>query len=208
MLFRSGLPNRALFTDRVTHALERIGRTTRSVAVLFIDIDDFKTVNDSLGHSTGDELLVAVGHRLRGCLRTADTGARLGGDEFGVLLEDVDGVDAAVEVAERILESLRHPVALAGAELLFRASIGIVVGRAGQTSGDLLRNADVAMYKGKQQGGNRYEVFEPAMHAAALARLELKADLERALPNGEFQDRKSTRLNSSHIQKSRMPSSA
>jgi diguanylate cyclase (GGDEF)-like protein/PAS domain S-box-containing protein len=182
----TGLPNRALFSDRVTHALERIGRTTRSIAVLFIDVDDFKTVNDSLGHSTGDELLVAVGGRLRGCLRAADTGARLGGDEFGVLLEDVSGVDAAVEVAERILEALRRPVVLANAELLVRASIGIVVGRGGQTSGDLLRNADVAMYKGKHQGGNCYEVFEPAMHAAALARLELKADLERAMGNDEF----------------------
>ncbi len=182
----TGLPNRALFSDRVTHALERLGRTTRSVAVLFIDVDDFKTVNDSLGHSTGDDLLVALGGRLRGCLRAADTGARLGGDEFGVLLEDVSGVDAAVEVAERILEALSRPVVLSNSELLVRASIGIVIGRAGQSSGDLLRNADVAMYKGKQQGGNRYEVFEPAMHAAALARLELKADLARALPNGEF----------------------
>ena len=182
----TGLPNRALFSDRVTHALERVSRTTRSVAVLFIDIDDFKTVNDSLGHSTGDELLVAVGGRVHGCLRAADTGARLGGDEFGVLLEDVGGVDAAVEVAGRILEALRRPVVLSGAELLVRASIGIVIGKAGQTSGDLLRNADVAMYKGKRQGGNCYEVFEPAMHAAALARLELKADLERALPNDEF----------------------
>ena len=182
----TGLPNRALFSDRVTHALERVGRTTRSVAVLFIDVDDFKTVNDSLGHSTGDELLVALGGRLRGCLRAADTGARLGGDEFGVLLEDVSGVDAAVEVAERILEALRRPVVLTDAELLVRASIGIVIGRGGQTSGDLLRNADVAMYKGKRQGGNCYEVFEPAMHAAALARLELKADLERAMGNHEF----------------------
>ena len=182
----TGLPNRALFTNRVTHALERVGRTTRSIAVLFIDVDDFKTVNDSLGHSTGDELLVALGGRLRGCLRAADTGARLGGDEFGVLLEDVGGVAAAVEVADRILDTLRRPVVLTDSELLVRASIGIVIGRAGQTSGDLLRNADVAMYKGKRQGGNRYEVFEPAMHAAALARLELKADLERALPNGEF----------------------
>jgi diguanylate cyclase (GGDEF)-like protein/PAS domain S-box-containing protein len=182
----TGLPNRALFIDRVAHSLERLGRTTRSVAVLFIDIDDFKTVNDSLGHATGDELLVAVGGRLRGCLRSADTGARLGGDEFGVLLEDVGGVGAAIEVAERILEALRRPIVLSEAELLVRASIGIVVGRTGQSSGDLLRNADVAMYKGKRHGGNRYEVFEPAMHAAALARLELKADLERALAGGEF----------------------
>ena len=182
----TGLPNRALFSDRVTHALERVGRTTRNVAVLFIDVDDFKTVNDSLGHSMGDELLVAVGGRLRGCLRAADTGARLGGDEFGVLLEDVSGVGAAIEVAERILDALRRPVVLTDTELLVRASIGIVVGRSGQTSGELLRNADVAMYKGKRQGGNCFEVFEPAMHAAALARLELKADLERALANNEF----------------------
>ena len=182
----TGLPNRALFADRVTHALERVARGNRCVAVLFVDVDDFKTVNDSLGHATGDELLVAVAGRLRGCMRAADTAARLGGDEFGLLLEDVPGVDKAVELAERVLEALSRPLVLGRTEILVRASIGIVIGRAGQTGGELLRNADVAMYKGKRQGGNRYEVFEPAMHAAALARLELKADIERALLNDEF----------------------
>jgi diguanylate cyclase (GGDEF)-like protein/PAS domain S-box-containing protein len=182
----TGLPNRALFADRVTHALERVSRGNRCVAVLFVDVDDFKTVNDSLGHATGDELLVAVAGRLRGCMRAADTAARLGGDEFGLLLEDVPGVDKAVELAERVLEALSRPLVLGRTEILVRASIGIVIGRAGQTGGELLRNADVAMYKGKRQGGNRYEVFEPAMHAAALARLELKADVERALLNDEF----------------------
>jgi len=182
----TGLPNRALFADRVTHSLERVSRGNRSVAVLFVDVDDFKTVNDSLGHATGDELLVAVAGRLRGCMRAADTAARLGGDEFGLLLEDVPGVDKAVELAERVLEALSRPLVLGRTEILVRASIGIVIGRAGQTGGELLRNADVAMYKGKRQGGNCYEVFEPAMHAAALARLELKADIERALLNDEF----------------------
>jgi diguanylate cyclase (GGDEF)-like protein/PAS domain S-box-containing protein len=182
----TGLPNRALFIDRVTHALERGARANRKSAVLFIDIDDFKTVNDSLGHTTGDELLIAVAGRLRGCLRAGDTGARLGGDEFGVLLEDLSGASPALEVAGRLLETLSRPIVLDGTELLVRASIGIDIGHAGQDSGELLRNADVAMYKGKRQGGNRFEVFEPEMHAAAVARLELKADLERALANDEF----------------------
>ncbi len=156
--------------------------------MLFVDLDDFKTVNDSLGHGIGDDLLVAVGRRLAGCLRAADTAARLGGDEFAMLLEDVNGVDGAVGVAGRLLESLAQPVVVGHTEVYVRASIGIVIGQTGQSTEEMLRNADVAMYRAKGRGGNCFDVFEPAMHQAALTRLQLKADLERAL-----QDRRAAR---------------
>ncbi len=176
----TGLPNRALLTDRVMHALERARRTGFDLAVLFLDVDDFKTINDSLGHVAGDQLLVEMANRLQGCLRGSDTAARLGGDEFAIVLEETDGIEGAARVAARILDAVAPPFTLGGTELLARASIGIVLGRPGQTAGELLRNADVAMYQAKRQGGNRYELFKPEMHAAALTRLELKAELERA----------------------------
>jgi diguanylate cyclase (GGDEF)-like protein/PAS domain S-box-containing protein len=187
----TGLANRALFKDRVEHALERQGREGEPVSVLFMDLDDFKTINDSLGHAAGDQLLGEVGDRVKNTLRTADTAARLGGDEFAILLEDGgDGVDAA-EVAARILASLEGPFHLEGKEVFARASIGIASADLTRTSGpegaeELLRNADVAMYMAKEAGKGRYQVFEPAMHDTALKRLELKADLQRAVDNAEF----------------------
>ncbi|HEY7401079.1 MAG TPA: EAL domain-containing protein [Actinomycetota bacterium] len=186
----TNLANRALFRDRVVHALERQERDDRPVAVLFMDLDDFKTVNDSLGHAAGDQLLYEVGERLKTCLRAADTAARLGGDEFAILLEDGEGVEAA-DVANRILQMLEDPFLLENKEVFARASIGIAVaegeqGRAGGVE-ELLRNADVAMYMAKENGKGRYQVFEPAMHDTALKRLELKADLQRALEHEEFQ---------------------
>jgi diguanylate cyclase (GGDEF)-like protein/PAS domain S-box-containing protein len=185
----TGLANRALFRDRVEHALERQQRDDRPVAVLFMDIDDFKTINDSLGHAAGDELLAEVGERLRGCLRAADTAARLGGDEFGVLLEDA-GYERAAEVAERVMHVLEGPFHLENKEVFVRASLGIAIGdddRKGMKGAqELLRNADVAMYTAKSQGKARYQVFERAMHTAVLERLELKADLQRAVEAGEF----------------------
>ena len=186
----TGLANRALFRDRVEHALERRGRDGAPVSVLFLDLDDFKTINDSLGHAVGDRLLGEVGERIRTTLRQADTAARLGGDEFAVLLEDGgDGVEAA-EVASRILSALEAPFRLGGKDVFVRASIGIAAaeGEAGGAQGaeELLRNADVAMYMAKEGGKGRYQVFEPAMHDTALRRLELKADLQRAVDNGEF----------------------
>jgi len=186
----TNLANRALFRDRVEHALERQRRDDKPLAVLFMDLDDFKTINDSLGHAAGDRLLAEVGERLRNCLRAADTVARLGGDEFGVLLEDPgQGVEAA-EVAARILQTLEAPFHLENKEVFVRASIGIATAdpdRAGPEGADeLLRNADVAMYMAKEGGKGRYQVFEPAMHDVALRRLELKADLQRALENREF----------------------
>jgi diguanylate cyclase (GGDEF)-like protein/PAS domain S-box-containing protein len=185
------LANRALFRDRVEHALERQARDVQPISVLFMDLDDFKTVNDSLGHAAGDQLLREVGERLRNSLRTADTAARLGGDEFAVLLEDGgDGVEAA-DVAQRVLNGLQAAFRLEGKEVFVHASIGIATARADSTDGpetaeELLRNADVAMYMAKESGKGRYQIFEPAMHDVALRRLELKADLQRAIDNREF----------------------
>jgi diguanylate cyclase (GGDEF)-like protein/PAS domain S-box-containing protein len=187
----TNLANRALFRDRVQHALERQARDIQPISVLFMDLDDFKTVNDSLGHAAGDQLLREVGERLRNCLRTADTAARLGGDEFAVLLEDGgDGVEAA-DVAQRVLSSLQAGFHLESKEVFVHASIGIATARPDapdgpETAEELLRNADVAMYMAKESGKSRYQIFEPAMHDVALRRLELKADLQRAIDNREF----------------------
>jgi diguanylate cyclase (GGDEF)-like protein/PAS domain S-box-containing protein len=186
----TGLANRVLFRDRVTHALERQERDQRPVSVLFMDLDDFKTVNDSLGHAAGDGLLGEVGERIREILRAPDTAARLGGDEFAVLLEDSgDGIGAA-DVADRLIQSLDAPFHLENKEVFVRASIGIAVAEPGDHEIDdveaLMRNADVAMYMAKERGKNRYQMFEPEMHETALRRLELKADLQRALEHGEF----------------------
>ncbi|TMK19061.1 MAG: EAL domain-containing protein [Actinobacteria bacterium] len=186
----TGLANRALFQDRVSHALERQTRDGNPVAVLFMDLDDFKTINDSLGHAAGDQLLVALAGRLVGRLRTADTAARLGGDEFAVLLEDGgdEGMTAA-DVAGRILETLEEPFDLDGTEVYARASIGISVADPQSPVGsadELLRNADVAMYMAKEGGKARYQLFEPAMHDTALRRLELRAAMQRAIDHDEF----------------------
>jgi len=188
----TGLANRALFRDRVLHAIERQERDQRPVAVLFMDLDDFKTVNDSMGHAAGDQLLREVGERIRGELRAADTAARLGGDEFAILIEDGgDGIEA-VDVADRLLRTLEAPFLIDDKEFYVRASLGIAVddgsasehGEAGAEA--LLRNADVAMYMAKENGKGRYQVFEHTMHETALKRLELKADLQRALDHDEF----------------------
>ncbi|HWL90122.1 MAG TPA: EAL domain-containing protein [Actinomycetota bacterium] len=187
----TGLANRALFRDRVEHALERLTRNADPVSVLFMDLDDFKTINDSLGHAAGDRLLGEVGERLRTCLRTPDTAARLGGDEFAILIEDGGESVGAAAVAGRILEALDGPFLLDGKEVFVRASIGIATSGVGRTTGpegaeELLRNADVAMYIAKEAGKNRFQIFEPEMHDTALRRLELKADLQRAVENEEF----------------------
>ena len=153
-----------------------------------MDLDDFKTINDSLGHAAGDRLLYEVGERLKGCLRAADTAARLGGDEFAILLEDSEEGVQAADVAERIMQMLEEPFTLEGKEVFVRASVGIATAD-GQRTGDveeLLRNADVAMYMAKERGKGRYQVFEPAMHDTALKRLELKADLQRAIEHEEY----------------------
>jgi diguanylate cyclase (GGDEF)-like protein/PAS domain S-box-containing protein len=177
------LANRSLFRERVEHTLDR--RTLADTAVLFIDLDNFKTINDSLGHAAGDHVLVETAHRVRSCLRTEDTAARLGGDEFAVLLEDAD-VTAAARVAERIRVALGTPFWVLGQEVYISASIGIAVRRDGDTAGELLRNADVAMYTAKSKGKACFEIFEPAMHDAVVARLGLEAELRRAVERQEF----------------------
>jgi diguanylate cyclase (GGDEF)-like protein/excisionase family DNA binding protein len=184
----TGLPNRRLFSDRVNHALARRGRSPNGVAVLFLDLDGFKLVNDSLGHAVGDEVLAAVGTRLRSCMRAIDTVARLGGDEFAILIEDIDQDEEAVAAAERVIEALSRPLALPGREVTVRASIGGAVdrGQAGVNAADLLRNADTAMYQAKATSRGRLALFEPAMHARQLARLELEGDLRLALAAGQL----------------------
>jgi diguanylate cyclase (GGDEF)-like protein len=160
------LPNRTLFTDRFEQALARSERRGGKVAVMFVDLDDFKEVNDSLGHEAGDRVLVAVAERLQACLRSSDTAARLGGDEFTVLLEDVEDVQEAVRVAERILEELRIPITLGALDKAVGASIGIALGSGTRDRpGGLLRKADLALYRAKGRGKAGYEVFEPGLEA-------------------------------------------
>jgi len=181
------LANRALFGDRVEHALTRTDRADTDIAVLFVDLDDFKTINDSLGHSAGDELLIEVARRLRQAVRPADTVARLGGDEFAILLEDLAGDGDATAVATRIQEQLDSPITLDERELTVRASIGIAIGGTREEGADeLLRNADMAMYMAKRSRKTGYAVFEPVMHEAALERLETRAALERAIVTEDF----------------------
>jgi diguanylate cyclase (GGDEF)-like protein/PAS domain S-box-containing protein len=182
----TGLANRTLFRDRVEHALARVGRTASKVAVLFLDLDEFKTINDSLGHAEGDRLLVATAARLLSATRGCDTVARLGGDEFAILLEDVRHDGDAIVVAERISDAMRRPVLVAGKEVFVNTSIGIARCSRDESADALLRNADLAMYMAKRHGKGHWRVFEPAMHAAARERLELEADLRIALERGEF----------------------
>ncbi|HEV2092089.1 MAG TPA: EAL domain-containing protein, partial [Rubrobacter sp.] len=182
----TGLPNRRLFVDRLRQALRRTRRKQNRVAILFTDLDGFKVVNDSLGHDTGDRLLVEVAKRLGSCLRPEDTLARFGGDEFTILIEDVEAPDGAVRVAERITDELREPFTLNGRELYVAASIGVALGSDGTKDAEkLLREADTAMYRAKNQGSG-YEVFDPAMHDRAVNRLELENDLRRAIEENEF----------------------
>ena len=161
------LANRTLFKNRVEQASHRRREPGKSFAVAFVDIDDFKTINDSLGHAAGDELLVTIARRLRESVRTSDTAARLGGDEFAVLLEDVDDAAEAAIPARHILESVFVPIELEGELLSVSGSLGIAIHRDGQGAGELLRNADVAMYCAKTDGKGRYKVFDQTMHSAA-----------------------------------------
>jgi diguanylate cyclase (GGDEF)-like protein/PAS domain S-box-containing protein len=184
----TGLPNRALFTDRVEHALDRARRDDRGLAVAFIDLDDFKDVNDSLGHSAGDELLKVLADRVRGCLRSGDTPARLGGDEFAVLLEAAPDSGSVVKaVAERILDALEAPVLVGGTVVHVRASIGVAA-RSGPTCSpaELLRNADLAMYAAKATGKGRVEVYEPDMRRRRTDRRSLTSQLERSVTAGDI----------------------
>jgi diguanylate cyclase (GGDEF)-like protein/PAS domain S-box-containing protein len=183
----TGLPNRALFMDRLQHALIRANRRGSKVAVLFIDLDNFKVINDSLGHKAGDQLLVAVAERLKTCLRPEDTAGRLGGDEFTILVENISSVGEVVEIAERIADILQTPFTLEEQEVFATASTGIALNSPAQEqAADLLRHADLAMYRAKRRGKARYEVFEPSMDAKALERLMLETGLRRALVRQQF----------------------
>jgi diguanylate cyclase (GGDEF)-like protein/PAS domain S-box-containing protein len=187
----TGLPNRALFHDRLAQSLNRRPRPGRAVtgqhAVLFVDLDDFKIINDTLGHKTGDELLVAVAGRLRDTLRSTDTAARLGGDEFTVLIENIETESDARHAAERILDELRKPFELDGHQVVVSASIGIAFGVSGAANpDDILRAADTALYEAKGQGKGRHETYQQTMNLRAWRRLELEAELRAALTRDEL----------------------
>jgi diguanylate cyclase (GGDEF)-like protein len=180
------LPNRRLFQDRVGHALARGMRRPGHLAVLFVDLDGFKDINDSLGHAAGDQLLVDVAERLRASLRPGDTPARLGGDEFAVLVEDISRAEEATGVAERLLAALAVPFVVRGKEITVGASIGVAQDTVGISVDDLLRNADVAMYTAKNGGRGRFELYQQEMGAAVMHRIELEHDLHRAVERHEL----------------------
>jgi len=186
----TGLPNRALFQDRVEHALAGARRDSVPVAVLFLDIDALKDINDTLGHAAGDKLLQEVGRRLDGCMRGVDTAARIGGDEFAVLINASESEMRSIEIAQRVTNALGLAVTLDDKQVTVATSIGIAFsnmeGSASQDAEGLMSDADAAMYMAKQSGTGGYQIFQPDMHAYALARLELKADLQRAMEAREF----------------------
>ena len=183
----TGLANRSLFRERLEHALLRGRETGRRLAVLFVDLDNFKTINDSLGHAAGDEVLVTIATRLQRLVRPSDTVARFGGDEFVVLVEDLLHRDEATSLADRLLQVVRMPCMAAGKEVVMQGSVGIRIGMPYRDSvEELLRDADLAMYRAKNGGKNCYALFDPSMHTAALEKMELQGDLARAVERGEF----------------------
>ncbi len=183
----TGLPNRGLFADRLEQALERMRRHPGLLAaLLFIDLDHFKQVNDTLGHQAGDELLIAVAARLREAVRPSDTVARLGGDEFGLLLEEIANERTAIATAERIAASFARPFVLGAGSQFVTASIGIALADGHHQAAALLRDADAAMYRAKQRGRARYDVFDDELRMRALARDRTEGELHRALDNGEL----------------------
>jgi diguanylate cyclase (GGDEF)-like protein len=185
----TGLPNRAFFVERLTEALARATQQQQAIAILFLDLDRFKVVNDSLGHAVGDQLLIAVAKRLQACVRPQDTVARLGGDEFTMLIADITHAADAIRVADRINEVLRAPFLLAQHEVVITTSIGITLSGAGfgqHDLEDLLRDADTAMYSAKHKGKARHELFDPRMHGRPLDGLKLEAELHHAITRREF----------------------
>jgi diguanylate cyclase (GGDEF)-like protein/PAS domain S-box-containing protein len=183
----TGLPNRTLLTDRLEGALARHARDRSTTPVLvFLDLDRLKVVNDSLGHETGDELLVTVARRLRALLRSTDTVARFGGDEFVVLAEEADGHGDPLRLVEKVLAAVAEPVLLAGRVISPSASAGVVVADGGSTASAMIRDADIAMYRAKQHGGSRYELFDADMRDRAMQRLDLEAQLRHGLETEEF----------------------
>jgi diguanylate cyclase (GGDEF)-like protein/PAS domain S-box-containing protein len=185
----TGLPNRVLFSDRLERSLARISRdSSHRFAVLFLDLDRFKVINDSLGHGLGDQLLIALAHRLMSCLRPGDTVARLGGDEFTILLEDPTEPDGASTVADRVLDQMKKPFILDSHEVYVTASIGITRSDVGYIRPqDVLRDADTAMYRAKAAGKSRFQLFDADMHARAVLTLQVENDLRRAIDRNEFE---------------------
>lgn len=184
----TGLPNRRLFRDRLTVALAHARRMKHPLAVMFLDLDRFKVVNDTLGHSTGDELLKTVGTRLQASLREEDSIARMGGDEFTILLADLKTTDDSAKIAQKVLDTVAQPLKVDGTELFVTTSIGIALFPSdGDTAEALLANADRAMYRAKDAGRNSYQMFTPAMNNRALERLSLENDLRHALDRGELE---------------------
>lgn len=184
----TGLPNRALLADHLKLAIERAKRREDHLfAVLFLDLDRFKNINDSLGHTIGDQLLIAIARRVEGCLRPMDTVARLGGDEFAILLDGLEDFSHAIHVAERVQDELMQPFNLKGHEVYTTASIGIALSTTGYDHPEnILRDADIAMYRAKDNGKARYELFDTVMHTRAVALLKLENDLRRAIERQEF----------------------
>jgi len=183
----TGLPNRPLFIDRLIVALPQANRAKHKLAVLFLDLDRFKDINDSLGHSTGDSLLKAVAERIRHCVREGDTVARFGGDEFTLMVPRVDKIEDAAKIAQKVIETLKIPFIVGDRELYVSTSIGISIYPGdGDDPETLVRNADTAMYRAKDQGRDNYQLYAPAMNARALERLALENMLRRALSNDEL----------------------
>jgi diguanylate cyclase (GGDEF)-like protein len=184
----TGLANRAFLDAHITQALAAAERAGEQVALLLMDLDRFKVVNDTLGHGAGDALLRIVAQRLRGEVREGDVVARFGGDEFVVVFDRATSVGAAAALAERVIEALERPIVVEGRKLFVSASVGIVLGDAGRASAEsLLRDADVAMYRAKDSGGGRYEIFDAALRACVLQRMTVEHELRGAVANGELE---------------------
>ena len=182
----TNLANRARFMDRLEHAIERARRAETPVFVLFFDVDNFKSVNDSLGHQVGDQTIRILAERITANLRAGDTAARIGGDEFGIVIEDLSDLERAKAIAERFLSAIKQPMEVEGSEIVVEASIGIAVGNSSSSADVLVRNADIAMYVAKNQGKGRVQVYERGMHRRLSERQSLIADLRRALSRSEL----------------------
>lgn len=182
----TGLANRTLFFDRVAHALARMVRARRTVAVLFCDLDRFKVINDSLGHAQGDQLLIEAAARIKSCIRLADTAARLGGDEFAMLIEDVTDPDEVLRVADRLVQAFERPFVLDLQEVSTTTSVGVAIAAGHESAKEMIRNADLAMYSAKAAGRGCYALYKPEMYRAARERLKLQQDLRRALDTQAF----------------------
>ena len=182
----TGLPNRLLFVDRLALALARSGRSSGSVAVLFLDLDNFKAINDSHGHEAGDQLLVHVARRVEGALRPADSVARFGGDEFMILCDAVEDERDAAVIGERVLAALERPFPLGEGEVALGGSLGLALGGQESTPEGMVRNADIAMYRAKERGGARYEIFDPAIGERVVNRLNQESELRQAIERDEL----------------------